>query len=75
MVEEFVDGRGFVNAFRTPRADRKKIVLIWDEFDKYSTNVDVWAEILEKIRVLKAKIQAKQAPLLQVRYSEKDLLK
>ena len=75
MVEEFVDGRGFVNAFRTPRADRKKIVLIWDEFDKYSTNVDVWAEILEKIRVLKAKKQAKQAPLLQVCYSEKDHLK
>jgi len=64
-VREFSDGDGFASSFSQPRADRKKVVLTWDEFDKYSTNVEVWADILEKIRALKAKIQAKQAPLLQ----------
>jgi len=67
--ESFESADAFVNAFTRKRNDGRKIIVVWDEFDRYSFgDQDRWRALLRVIRGLKQNIVAGTAPLLEVLY-------
>ena len=55
---KYLDGDGFVDFFSRERSDKKKVVIVWDEFDVYGhQDQDIYKALLSSMRALKDKIQ------------------
>ena len=51
---KYLNGGGFVDIFSRERTDKKKVVIIWDEFDRYTgQDQEIHRDLLTCIRALR----------------------
>jgi len=64
---KFNSAQGFAEAFSRKSDDGRKIIIIWDEFDRYTFGNDSrWATLLSTIRELKQNVLTGTSQLLEV---------